>query len=229
MKPIRKEGSFFEIFKPGIRLALFIAVGLGIFQQFTGASIMFAYAPSVFQKAGFTQASDAIGQTVILQIWNVVMTVLAMICVDRFGRRPLLMIGAAGMALGLAGTGLAFQTGATGYLVLAFLFLAIGSYVLSIAGLAWVIMAEIFPNHVRGKAMSVGALVVWTSCYLAIQTFAPMRDWFQNPYGSIGGAFMIYAAMSVLSLIFCWRFVLETKGKTLEEIGRGWTDTGNQS
>ena len=224
----QKQGSFLELFRPGIRVALLIAVGLAFFQQMTGASIMFSYAPSVFQKAGYSAASDAIGVTFILMIWNVIVTIASMYCVERFGRRKLLMIGAIGMAIGMFATGWVFYRNLSGIIVLLALFVAIGSYVFSIASLAWVIMAEIFPTHIRGKAMSIGALTVWVCCFGALWIYPLLSKWFETRYGSIAGAFWVFAGVSLLSFVFSWALVPETKGRTLEEIGKFWTRDRDQ-
>lgn len=221
-----EEGSVTDLFRRGTRVALLVAIGLAFFQQMTGASILFNYAPSVFAKAGFVQESDAIGQSAILQVWNVAITVVSMLVVDRIGRRPLLLLGTAGMVVGLFLMGLIFQLNLSGQYVLVVMFLAIGAYILSLAPLAWLVMSEIFPNRIRGKAMSVGALTVWVSCYAGVQIYAPMRDWFQDHCGSIAGAFWVYAAVSLAAFVFCWRLVPETKGRTLEDIARHWGKAG---
>ena len=122
-----EQGRFFELFRPGMRIALLVAIGLAVFQQITGASILFANAPIVFQKAGFSAASDAIGQTVLLQLWNVAMTVLSMWLVDRVGRRLLLLWGVGAMELGMIAMGLVFASRASGIYVLLVMFFAIGA------------------------------------------------------------------------------------------------------
>jgi len=215
-----ESGRFSELFRPGIRLSLLVAVGLGIFQQATGSSVLFANAPIVFQKAGFAKESQAIGQSVILMVWNILATLMGMWLVERCGRRPLLLGGLTGMALGLVATGMVFQFDISGAYVLIVMFVGIGMYVMSLAPLTWLLMSELFPTRLRGKAMSVAGMALWTACYGGLQTFPPLRDWFERRWGSIAGVFYLYAAVCAVAFLFSWRLVPETKGKTLEEISR---------
>jgi MFS family permease len=219
---IQETGRWSELLRPGIRLALLIAVGLAVFQQWTGSSILFANAPIVFQKAGFTKESEAIGQSVYLMVWSILCTLVGMALVDRLGRRPLLLIGLGGMAVGLVATGMVFHLRLTGPYVLGLMFVGIGMYVMSLAPLAWVIMAEIFPTRIRGKAMSIATLALWSSCCAGLLAFPLMRDWFESRLGTIAGVFYAYAGVCVLAFFFSLRLVPETKGKTLEEIARFW-------
>jgi sugar porter (SP) family MFS transporter len=220
------QGRFAELFRPGLRLALLIAVCLGIFQQATGSSVLFANAPLVFQKAGFMKESQAIGQSAILMVWNILSTMAGMWLVERCGRRPLLLGGLIGMGLGLASTGLVFQFDLSGSFVLVVMFVGIGMYVMSLAPLTWLLMSELFPTRLRGKAMSMAGMVLWVACYAGLQTFPPLRDWFERRHGSIAGVFYLYAGVCVLAFFFSLSLVPETKGKTLEEIERLWAVEG---
>ncbi len=217
------EGTFRELLRPGMRFALMIACVLAIFQQITGVSILFAYMPIIFQKAGFLTASDAIFQNVFVSIWNVVCTVVAMLAVDRLGRRPLLLVGTAGMALGLALMGAFFYYHITGRYVVMTVFISVGAYLVSLAPLAWLIMSEIFPNRLRGKAMGVASVCVWVASFLTTILFPPMVAYFEKVFGTPAMAFWIFAAISELAFFFCFWVVPETKGCTLEELGDSWT------
>jgi SP family arabinose:H+ symporter-like MFS transporter len=188
-----ERGRFIELFRPGMRVALLIGVGLAVFQQITGASILFANAPIVFQKAGFSAAPDAIGQTVLLQIWNVVMTVLSMWLVDRVGRRLLLLWGVGAMGLGMVAMGLP---------------------------LTWLIMSEIFPTRLRSKGMAVASVALWVAFFAGLQTFPILREYFIKHFGSIAGMIYLFAGVCGVALIFFLRFVPETRGKTLEDVSR---------
>ncbi|MGI8966087.1 MAG: MFS transporter, partial [Limisphaerales bacterium] len=192
-----------------------------ILQQMTGVSILLVYAPTIFQNAGFT-ASDAIWQAIPLNIWNIACTCLAFWLVDRVGRKPLLMAGSALMALGLFLMGLCFQFGWSGYWVVIVMFLCVGAFVSSLAPLAWLVMSEIFPTRVRGKAMSVAGVALWLSFFAGSQFFPALNGYFKNKYGSPALVFWIFAAVCVFSLVFCWRVVPETKGRTLEDIAASW-------
>jgi sugar porter (SP) family MFS transporter len=221
-----ETGGLAELFQPGIRIALLVAVMLAILQQMTGVSILLVYAPTIFKSAGFSAASDAIWQAIPLNIWNIVCTTIALWLVDRLGRRPLLLIGTAGMALGLVIMGLCFRFGWGGYPVLAVMFLCVGAYVSSLAPLTWLIMSEIFPTRIRGRAMSIAGVALWLSFFLGSQIYPPLTSFFEHTYGSPAGVFWLFAAVCVFAFGFCWRLVPETKGRTLEEIAASWKRPG---
>ena len=217
-----ETGAWRELLRPGLRFALLIACSLAVFQQITGASILTMYMPTVFQEAGFDAPSDAIRQNVIMSVWYIVCTVAALAVVDRIGRKPLLLIGTMGMAVGMAVLGALFHWHATGVYVVLTLFLVMGAYLISLAPLTWLIMSEIFPNRLRGKAMALAAACVWAASYLTAQFFPPMVAGFKASLGSPAMAFWIYSAVSVVAFLFSWLIVPETKGRTLEEIGASW-------
>jgi len=166
-----ETGKFSELFQKGIRMALFIAVCLAFFQQWSGAQPLLLYAPLIFQKAGFADASDAILQSAILDGWLVICTAFALWLVERTGRRTLLIIGSLIMAVGMICTSLFFYFQMNPILLLFMMFISIGAYSISLAPLAWLIMAEIFPTRLRGKAMSVASVVLWTSTVMVNQAF----------------------------------------------------------
>src|SRR5262245_44304213 len=213
-----ETGGLAELFQPGMRIALLVAVMLAILQQMTGVSILLVYAPTIFKSAGFTAASDAIWQAIPLNVWNIICTAAAFWLVDRLGRRPLLLIGTTGMAVGLFVMGLCFQFHWSGYPVVVVMFLCVGAYVSSLAPLAWLIMAEIFPTRIRGRAMSIAGVALWLSFLIGSLVFPPLTSFFERNYGSPAGVFWLFAAVCVFAFVFSWRLVPETKGRTLEEI-----------
>lgn len=217
-----ETGGYRELFQPGMRIALLIAVVLAVLQQWTGISILILYSPIVFQKAGFVAASDAILQSLMVNVFNLVCTVLALWLVDRLGRKPLLLAGSAGMAMGLFLLGMVFACDLKGIYVLVIFSLCVGAYVMSLAPLAWLIMSEIFPTRIRGKAMSIATISLWLALFLGAQAFPPVMAYFEDRFGSPAGVFWIYACVAVFAFVFVWRMVPETKGRTLEEIGRSW-------
>jgi len=219
----QKTGTLMDLVKPGMRTAVMIACALAIFQQITGVSILLMYSPIVFQKAGIANASSAILRGLLVSVWVVVCTIVALSLVDRVGRRPLLLTGIAGMAVGLALMAVFFAHHSGGQLVLLTMFISVGAYVISLAPLAWLIMSEIFPTHLRGKAMGLASLCLWVSSFLTAQYFPPLAKWFEDRHGSPAGVFWIYAFICAAALIFSWRMVPETKGRTLEEIGASWS------
>jgi len=206
-------GTFSEIFKPGIRKALLIGVVLCIFSQVTGINAIMYYAPEIFKSTGDATGS-ALMQTVLVGVINVLFTLVAIKYVDNWGRRALLLAGTAGMAICLAIIGGAFHFDmAKGYLVLIAILAYIAFFAISLGPLAFVVIAEIFSNRNRGKAMSVAIFFLWVSVFAVSQTFPMLLS-------SIGSAytFWIFMTMSVLAFIFVKKLVPETKGKSLEEI-----------
>lgn len=212
-----KEGSFNDLLKPGLRAALIIGVLLAIFSQVTGINVIMYYAPEIFKATG-DGSSSALMQTILVGGINVLMTIVAIKYVDKLGRKKLLLIGSAGMAVCLALIGMAFYSGmSAGYWVLTGILLYISFFAISLGPLTFVVVAEIFPNHVRGRAMSVAIFFLWLSVYIVSQTFPMLLE-------SIGTAwtFWIYMITSVLAFLFIWNLVPETKEKTLEEIEKMW-------
>lgn len=212
-----EEGTFSEIFKPGVRKALLIGVVLCIFSQVTGINAIMYYAPEIFKSTG-DATSSALMQTVLVGVINVLFTLVAIKYVDNWGRRALLLVGTAGMALCLAIVGAAFHFDmAKGYLVLVAILAYIAFFAISLGPLAFVVIAEIFSNRNRGKAMSVAIFFLWISVFVVSQTFPMLLS-------SIGSAytFWIFMLMSVLAYIFVQKMVPETKGKSLEEIEKYW-------
>ncbi len=219
----REEGGWRELLRPGLRFALLIACSLAVFQQITGASILTMYMPTVFQDAGYPNKSDAIFLNMMMSGWYVVCTIIALATVDRLGRKPLLLLGTLGMTVGMAVVGVLFHRQAPGMYVIFTMALVMGAYMVSVAPLTWLIMAEIFPNRLRGKAMGVASVCVWTAASLATFCFPPMVDYFKIHLGTPAMAFWIYAVISAAAFLFSLIVVPETKGRTLEELGASWT------
>ena len=209
--------SFLKLIKPGLRTALIIGVILSILSQVTGINVIMYYAPEIFKSTG-DGSSSALMQTVLVGGINVLMTLVAIKYVDSVGRKKLLLIGAAGMAVCLALIGFAFYTNRVqGFWILTGILLYISFFAISLGPLTFVVVAEIFPTHIRGRAMSVAIFFLWLSVYIVSQTFPMLLE-------SIGSAFTfwIYMIMSVIAFLFVWNFIPETKGKTLEEIEQLW-------
>ncbi|HEX2534267.1 MAG TPA: sugar porter family MFS transporter [Chitinophagaceae bacterium] len=212
-----QQVSFSQLVKPGLRTALIIGVILSILSQVTGINVIMYYAPEIFKATG-DGSSSALLQTILVGGINVLMTVVAIKYVDKWGRKKLLLVGASGMALCLALIGFAFHTGNTGgSWVLLGILAYISFFAISLGPLTFVVVAEIFPTHIRGRAMSVAIFFLWLSVYIVSQTFPMLLE-------SIGSSwtFWIYMVMSVIAFLFVWSMVPETKGKTLEEIEQLW-------
>jgi sugar porter (SP) family MFS transporter len=221
MKDIREAlalegGSFEDLFKPGIRAALAIAVTLAVLQQVTGINVVLYYAPKIFESAAVS-ASQALLQTVALQGVNLAFTLVAIWLVDRLGRKPLLLITSAAMGISLLLLGLAFQLEMSPNLIFAFTLAYVASFAVAMGPVVWVVLAEIFPTRIRGRAMAVATVSLWVACYAVSQTVPLMFERLGRP-----NTFWTYCVMCVICFLFVLAFIPETKGKTLEEIERSW-------
>lgn len=212
-----RQGNLTDLLKPGLRKALIIGICLSVFSQVTGINVIMYYAPEIFKSTG-DGSSSAFMQTVLVGCINALMTVVAIRYVDKLGRKKLLLTGSAGMAVCLAMVGFAFYSNMTaGYWVLTGILLYICFFAVSLGPLTFVVVSEIFPTRLRGRAMSIAIFFLWLSVYIVSQTFPMLLE-------AIGGAFTfwIYMAMSVLAFLFVWLMVPETKEKSLEEIELMW-------
>jgi len=212
-----ERGSFRELFRPAFRRPLLVAIVLAVFQQITGINAILYYAPRIFEGAGFARMS-AIGQSTIIGAFNMLFTVVAIVLADRVGRRPLLLVATGGMGVSLALLGAAFKFQFLPASALLFIILLYIAFFASAMGpLVWVVLAEIFPIKVRGSAMGLATLLLWLADFAVTLTFPVISDRFDA-----SAAFWLYAAMCALDLVFMALFLPETKGRTLEEIERGW-------
>jgi SP family arabinose:H+ symporter-like MFS transporter len=213
----QEKGTIAELFSPGLRMAIIVGLFLAIFSQITGINAIMYYAPEIFKSIGFATES-ALFQTVIIGSFNVIFTFVAIWLIDRAGRKTLLLFGVSGMAICLFFIGLIFRLDlSNGPWVLVFILGYIASFAASLGPIPWVMISEIFPTKTRGQAMSLAILFLWAAVYLVTQFFPILLE-------SIGGAytFWIFMVNAVILLIFVWKVVPETKGKTLEEIERSW-------
>ncbi|MEN6427709.1 MAG: sugar porter family MFS transporter [Phycisphaerales bacterium] len=215
-------GSLRQLFSPGMRIVLVIGIVLAVLQQVTGINVFLYFGTEIFKKMG-SGTNAALLQTIVVGVVNLTFTVVAIWTVDRIGRKPLMIIGSAGMGISLAGIGLAAYLQSTGLWMLLFILGYIACFALSVGPVTWVILSEIFPTRIRGRAMAVATVCLWIANYLVSQTF-PMMD--QNPWlvetFHRGFPFWLYGAFCVVLLLCVWRLVPETKGKSLEQIERHW-------
>jgi sugar porter (SP) family MFS transporter len=212
----RESARLRDLLGSSVRPLLIVGLGLAIFQQIVGINTVIYFAPTIFQFAGVS-TSKAIGQTIFIGVTNVVFTVVAVVLLDRIGRRVLLLIGTAGLTVALVGLGLFFQVAAikdhASWLALASLIFYIASFAIGLGPVFWLMIAEIFPLGIRGPAMSVCTVANWGFNFLVSFTFLQLID-----TAGKGGTFFVYAGLGVLAvLFFAWR-VPETKGRSLEEI-----------
>ena len=201
---------------------ILIGVMLSVFQQFVGINVVLYYAPEIFKSID-PNTDGALLLTIIVGIVNFLFTIIAIKTVDKRGRKPLMLVGALGMAVAMLALGFVFFSGATGYLALACMMLYVASFALSWGPVTWVLLSEIFPNKIRGKAMAVAVAAQWISNYLVSLTFPMMNDNTQlTEQFNHGFAYWVYGIMSLLAMWFVWKFIPETKGKTLEEMEKLW-------
>jgi len=217
-----ESGSLRQLLLPGMRIVLVIGVVLAVLQQITGINVFLYFGTEIFKKMG-SGTNAALLQTIVVGVVNLTFTVIAIWTVDRIGRKPLMMIGSAGMGISLAAMGLAAYLQSTGLWMLLFILGYIACFALSVGPVTWVILSEIFPTRIRGRAMAVATVCLWIANYLVSQTF-PMMD--ENPWLVAtfhrGFPFWLYGAFCVVLLLCVWRLVPETKGKSLEQIERHW-------
>ncbi len=200
------------LFDPKVRRLLVFGIILAVFQQWCGINVVFNYAEEVFSAAGYS-VSDVLLNIVITGAVNLVFTLVAMACVDRFGRRVLMLSGAAGLAVVYTVLGAGYATHSHGLHMLLLVLLAIGCYAMSLAPVTWVLIAETFPNRVRGLAMSVAVTFLWIACFVLTYTFPLL-----NRSVGAAGTFWIYASICVAGFVYLYFQLRETKGKTLEEL-----------
>jgi MFS transporter, SP family, arabinose:H+ symporter len=217
---IKREssGSLSLLFKPGFRIALLIGVVLAILQQVTGINAIMYYAPEIFKQVGAgTNASFT--ETIIVGLVNFIFTILSLWLIDKVGRKTLLIIGSAIMTISLAVVGFEFHvTQPNGTLILIFILLFVAAFAVSFGPIVWLVIAEIFPTTIRGRATAIASVALWLADYAVSQSFPVLL-------GKAGPSvtFFIFAILGVVAFIFSLTVVRETKGKTLEEIELDWS------
>lgn len=212
----QEEPSLRQLLRWEVRIALTLGVVLAVLQQVTGINTVLYYAPEIFKSAGLG-ATAAIAQTVIVGVVNLTFTVVAILVVDRVGRKPLLLAASAGMGISLFMLGRAFVLQHfEGPWVLLFVLTYVASFAVAMGPVVWVVLSEMFPTRIRGTAMSIATVSLWIACFLVSQTFPRMLEQLQ------GRAFFVYGVMCAISFAFVAVCLFETKGKTLEQIEKWW-------
>jgi MFS transporter, SP family, xylose:H+ symportor len=217
-----REG-WLSFFTPPLRHVILVGIALAVLQQITGINVFLYYAPAIFRSFG-NGLSTAMGETVVLGAVNLAFTIIAMIAVDRLGRRPLLIIGALGMGLSLSATGAALlrQTGGSWLLIVVIFYIA--CFALSLGPVTWILLSEIFPLEIRSRCVAIASIALWAANFLVSQSFPMMTSsaWllrhFHNSF-----PFFVYAGFCVVEVVFVWKLIPETKGRSLEEIAQSWS------
>jgi sugar porter (SP) family MFS transporter len=207
----QQKTNFRRVFEKGVLPAVLVGIGLAVFQQFCGINVVFNYTTNIFKSIG-ANTSEQLLQAVWISLANLIFTLFAMSLVDKWGRRPLMLIGAGGLAVLYIIIGSILHNG-SGAGLSVFVMMAIGVYAMSLAPLTWVLISEIFPNSVRGLATSIAVISLWAAYFVLVFTFPIIESHFGDAV-----AFWGYAVICVLGFVFVWFKVKETKGKTLEQI-----------
>lgn len=208
--------SVTDLFQPGLRMALLIGIGLGILAHATGINLVVYYAPEILKSTGI-DTTKAMNDTVIVGVIMFLFTLIAFFYVDKLGRKPLLLIASAGMGVSLLLLGSAFLLDIKGGpWVLLSMLAYVAFFAVAMGPVVWVVIPEIFPTHIRGRAVSIAALASWTALFTISQLFPVMLERLK------GFTFFFYAGMCAVSFFFILLLVPETKGKSLEEIEQMW-------
>lgn len=197
------------------KTVIVIGILLSVFQQFVGINVALYYAPRIFESMGAAKDASLL-QTVVMGVINVLFTVLAILTVDKLGRKPLLMIGSIGMAVGMFALSALSYFSVIGISTLVFIIVYTASFMMSWGPITWVLISEVFPNKIRGKAVAVAVVAQWAANYFISSTSLPMMEF------SSAMTYGFYGFMSILSFFFVWRMIPETKGRTLEELEHLW-------
>jgi len=203
------KSNYADVFKKGVLPAVLVGIGLAVFQQLCGINTVFNYAPKIFESIGASQDNQLL-QTVFIGGVNLLFTILAMLLVDKLGRKPLMLFGAG--SLTIIYVIVVQMLGAHSVTVSWFLLAAIGVYAMSLAPVTWVLISEIFPNRVRGEATSIAVLSLWAAYFILVFTFPILFEKLKDK------SFYIYSGICALGFFFVLIKVRETKGKTLEEL-----------
>lgn len=214
LKTLRVDFGKTRLFSYGKKV---IAIGilLSVFQQFVGINVVLYYAPRIFENLGVARDASML-QTIVMGFVNVVFTVVAIVTVDKWGRKPLLIVGSIGMAIGMIAISILSYFDIISMLTLVFIILFTASFMMSWGPICWVYISELFPNKIRGQAVALAVAFQWLANYLISSTYPPMMEF------SSAFTYGFYGVMAVLSAIFVWKMVPETKEKSLEEIETFW-------
>jgi MFS family permease len=202
---------------------MIVGVGLAIAQQLTGINTVIYYAPTIFKFSGLSSASVAILASVGVGSVNFLLTFVAMQLIDRVGRRPLLLVSLVGMTISLITLGAAFSlprlSGSLAWISVSSLMVYVGSYAVGLGPVFWLVLSEIYPLSIRGRAMSIGTIANWGGNLIVAVSFLTLTRVLGKP-----GTFWLYGGISIAAWLFAFFMVPETKGKTLEQIESHFRD-----
>ena len=208
----QQQQSYKAVFVKAVRPAVFVGITLAVFQQFCGINVVFNYTSTIFKSIG-ASLDNQLFETVAIGVVNLLFTLLAMWQVDKLGRRPLMLIGSLGLSVSYLVLAQLLQHQAGTIWVSIFVLLPIGLYATSLAPVTWVIISEIFPNHIRGVASSISIVSLWIAYFILVFTFPVLAE-----HLGTYGPFYLYALICFLGFLFVHSKVKETKGQTLEQV-----------
>ena len=217
-----ESGGYSELFGPGFKYALLIGILLAFFNNWTGWSVIGGYIPMLFEMSGLEDRAMSILQFAVTYGFMGLMTLVACWQVDRVGRRPLWLFASFLMAIVTALTGAVFHFELSGSIVLVVIILCTVPHGLALGPLPWLMMSEIFPTRIRAKAVAVTTTFLWVTIYSGAQLFPMIAGYSEKIIDSAGGAFWLFTVICILSFIFGWKMLPETRGRTLEEIAESW-------
>lgn len=212
IKTSTTQVSLFELFSPSLRPVLILGMTLAVFQQFCGINVVFNYTSTIFASVG-ANLNRQLLETILISSVNLIFTLIAMWQVDRLGRKGLLLIGAIGLAIDYLVLAVLLQYHAHPNWISLFVVIAIGLYASSLAPVTWILISEIFPNHVRGRASALAVMALWIAYFILVFTFPLLSQVF-----GVFGLFYVYAGICLIGSLFILFVLKETKGKTLEAI-----------
>jgi SP family xylose:H+ symportor-like MFS transporter len=218
------ESANINYFKKGVLIIIVIGSILSILQQFTGINAVLYYGSDIFEKALGFGKDDILLQQVLLAFINLIFTFIAMATVDKFGRKPLIYIGSLGMILGFLLLGISLQQKSIGFVSLLGVLIFIASFAMSMGPVVWVLLSEMFPNKMRSVAMSVAVAAQWAANYFVTQTFPMVTESEMNNNDFWNGSlpYFIFVGFIIFIMIFTYKFIPETKGKSLEQLEGIW-------
>lgn len=218
-KVIREEdGLTISLFEPTLRKPFTIAIALAVLQQITGINTILYYGSLILiEKIPQQSEATSFFANVLIGVVNFLCTIIAMLFVDRVGRKPLLMLASGGMGISLTLLSISIWWGVPSWVALPLILLYVACFAVGLGPGVWIVISELFPTRVRGRAMSVTTVCLWLACLLITSTFLSLLNVL-----TVAGGFLVYALLSFLTLIFVWIYTPETKAKTLEEIELSW-------
>jgi len=212
------------VLRPGIRMAVVIGIILMVLSQINGVNMILLYTPHLFKEAGEPTNQEAMLYSIYIDLWITLCTVISFWFTQKFNRRSILICGTIVMACGHLLMYFNFAHHMPRSFTLCAMAVATGAFTLSLAPLSWVVLSELYPNRVRGKAMSIVTCAMFISSYIATNLFPMVLEQFERWFGNPGGTFLIFVDICLTTSAFVWQVLPETKDKTLEEIGAFWLE-----